>query len=354
MGSLLPARAVVIPHFSMQKMAVISDVVVLCEEVEVGYDVTEYPNGTVRRAVVRCKPVRVFKGALDEGKEFTAKYSGISRLPRYLGMRVEQVNGVVEEIPSAYFPAGRALLFLKVTPEVGIYLVQGAKLIQQDEIFDLGGDHSWLLGWYPSQQYPENSELGDCLKYGEAELVADYLKGMALLADPLIPPQFEVIYRKDPLANDPVKTRALALVLSVIPLVMIRAYPIFRSRLPKRRAFRGSVLVLAMMVAVGMGVQIYAFTTIWRQCPVRWANVRTGMTLDDLRCFVTSDERDRGRRMSEEGACLLLQHVEGINMHGSWSLRVGYDENRVIKSATISYRGDFGWLIPSRRMGAAK
>ncbi|TSJ76949.1 hypothetical protein [Rariglobus hedericola] len=351
MASLLPVRAVVIPHFTMQKMAVVSDVVVLCEEVEIGYNVTEYPTWTYREAFARCKSLRVFKGVLEEGKEFTVKYAPVSRRPLRKGMREKHADGVIAETPAEYFPPGRALLFLTATKEVGIYAVQGAKLIQQDEIFDLGGDHTWEREILPQQQ-PENSVLGECLKYGEAELVADYLKGMKLLEDSSIPPQFEVVYRKDPLANDPVKTQIVAVALSLIPLLMIGVgYRICRPRLPKARMLRRGLLVFVMVGAVVTGVQVYAVSAIWAQRPVRWANIHTGMTLGDLRCFITSYESYPDYLMKQNGERLMIHRVEGINIHGSWQLRVRYDANEVIGSAMITYRGNFSWLIPSTRLG---
>lgn len=353
-ASLLPARAVVIFHLSMQKLAVISDVVVLCEEVEIGYDVTEYRDRTYREAVVSCRPLRVFKGVLDEGRDFTVRYAPVSRRPLRGVMREQQADGAIKETPAEHFPPGRALLFLTTTKEAGVYAVQGAKLIQRDEVFDMGGDHAWGRENLPQQQ-PENSPLGECLKYGQAELVADYLNGMKLLEDPSIPPQFVVKERKDPLANDPEKTQLVALVLGVIPLLVICvAYRTCRSRLPKTKAFRRGWLVFAMVGAVVVGVQVYAATAIWVQRPVRWANIRAGMTLDDLRCHVTSGERYSGHWIKQEGERVMFGEVYGINIRGSWRLVVRYGANGVIESATISYRGNFGWLIPATRLGAVE
>jgi len=356
MASLLPARAVVIHHLSMQKMAVISDVVVLCEEVEIGYDVIEHREVIIRKAVVRCKPLRVFKGVLDEGKNFTVKYAHVSRLPLRRATRERHQDGLIEEKPAEYFPPGKSLLFLKATPEAGVYAVQGAKLIQRDEVFDLGGEPG---GWgserlFPQYQ-PENSVLGDCLKYGEAELVADYLKGMKLLEDPSIPPQFEVVYRKDPLASDPTKTQKVALALSLIPVLVIGvAYRAGRSRLPKLKAFRRCLLGMAVVAAVVVGVQAYAVTVIRTQRPARWTHIRPGMTLGDLRCFVTSYEFHSALLMNQKGVRVITRQLHGLNISGFWKLRIHCDANEVIESATIYYQGDFGRLVPVTRLGAVK
>lgn len=350
--SLPPARAVVVFHLSMQKMAVTSDVVMLCEEVEIGYKVTEYPDWTYREAVVRCKPLRVFKGVIEDGKELTVKYAPVSRRPFRNGMREQRANGTSKETPAEYFPPGRALLFLTATKEVGVYAVQGAKLIQQDEIFDMGVDDVMGRETLFPQYQPENSPLGECVKYGEAELVEDYLKGMKLLDDPSIPPQYVVIDRKDPLANDPVKTRMVAWASGLIPLLLIGvAYPICRSRLPTAKVFRRGLLVCVTGAAVVAGAQAYAIVTIWAQRPVRWAHIRTGMTLGDLRCHLTGRERYSGHWMKQNGECVMIQRVEGISIRGSWQLVVHHDANDVIENATISYRGKFGWLIPSHRIG---
>src|SRR4051812_452673 len=63
--ALLPARAVVIDHLSMQKLAVVSDAVALCEELELRDNVIEHQNGIPSTVVARCKVIRVFKGLLE-------------------------------------------------------------------------------------------------------------------------------------------------------------------------------------------------------------------------------------------------------------------------------------------------
>jgi hypothetical protein len=352
---LVPARAVVHFHLSMQKMAVTSDVVVLCEEVEIDYDGMKYSDFTYRTAVVRCEALRVFKGALEAGKEFTVRYSPVSRRPLRAALREEHADGVTVETPAEFFPPGRALLFLTATAEAGVFAVQGAKLIQQDEVYDLGEEQGMGPRRFRAQQYPENRVVGDCLKYGEAELVADYLKGMELLKDHSLPPQFVVVEREDPLANDPGKTQGVALALGLIPLLVIGvAYRACRSRLPKTNGFRRGGWVFAGVVAVVTGVHVHAVTTIWAQRPARWGNIRAGMTIDDLRCHVTREERYYGHDFKQSGERVMLRSVAGLNLRGSWQLRVRYDANEVIESVTISYRGKFSRFVPASRQGGAK
>lgn len=351
--SLQPARAVVIEHLSMQKLAVISDAVVLCEEFELRDNVIEYPNVTLRTVQARCRTLRLFKGALEPEKEFIANY-GYTRRPHRKGSQTVDAGGlVISKSPSKYFPAGRALLFLSNTKEAGVYAVVGAKLIQNDEVFDLGGDLTWTNELIAEQQ-PENSPLGECLKYGEAELVADYLKGMEQLANPALSQQYRVPFHEDPFARSNWGIQVIALTLSLISaLLMYAVYKACRSRMPKfrmDRAFLGGCL--AVVAAGVLGVHVYAITTIWGQRPVRWAQVRTGMTSSNLRCFVKSYERYAGYDYSggpHGREQVMTKQIEGL-FHGTWLLTLHYDVNGKVEDAMIHYRGKFSQFVPSIRL----
>lgn len=351
LGALMPAHAVVEFHLSMQKLAVTSEYVVLCEELELTDQGAPYSNGVPREVQALCKPLRVFKGEFVPDQEFTVQYKEVVRRPLRRGSSTLDAEGrVVSVAPPVYFPKGRALLFLNRTERPGVYTVVGAKLIQHDEVFDLGEDQG--SSEFRPQQQPENSELPECLKYGEAELVADFLKGMALLADPSVPPQFEVpLHESDPLARTPRAIQGSAIILGLIPALLIyAAYRAGRSWLSKTMWVRVSLAGFAVIAAVVLGVQAHAALTIWWQRPVRWEWIKTGMSADDLRCFVANSERVYDFQGEQSREAVMSKRVDWLHLRGAWNLRVRYDENRRIESATIRYRGNYRWFVPSTRL----
>ena len=351
LGALTPARAVVEFHLSMQKLAVMSEYVVLCEELELTDQGAPYPNGVHREVQALCKPLRVFKGEFAPDQEFNVQYKEVVRRPLRRGSSTVDAEGrVVSVAPPVYFPKGRVLLFLNRTGTLGVYTVMGAKLIQHDEVFDLGEDQG-SSEFRPLQQ-PENSELSECLKYGEAELVADFLKGMALLADPSVPPQVEVPrHGSDPFARDPRAIQRSAILLGLIPALLIyAAYRAGRSLLPKTMLVRVSSAGFAVVAAVVVGVQAHAALTIWWQRPVRWEWIKTGMSSDGLRCFVANSERFYGFHGKQSRDAVMSRRVDWLYIRGAWNLQIRYDGNRRIESATIRYRGNYRWFVPSTRL----
>lgn len=343
-GWILPVHAVVEVHLSMRKIAVISDTVVLCEEIElINDDIELPPNAVTRKVVARCRPVRVLKGTLSADEVFTADY-GSKRKPFRGEVLEREVDGrLVQKTPREYFPAGRALLFLSAPDAEGRRGVNGAKLIQDDVIYDLD-EPNYGMGQRDlrPKETPENSPPGECLRYGEAELVADYLKGMELLADPAIPLQFHIPRHDDPFAPDPWRAQWVPLVVAVAPALLVLAlYWIVRARLPKKAGLRLALYGVAVAFAFGLGLTASSVATIYALRPVRWENVRVGMSRDELRCFVKISQRLR----QAEGGEVYLSHLRPFGPRGAWSLHVGYDASGKVERATLDYYGDFRYFV---------
>lgn len=338
---LAPARAVVEHHLSMQKLAVMSDSVVLCEELELGERVVEFPNGPVRSVLARCRALRVLKGALPPGEELMVNYRYVRR-PARMGYTARDAAGhVTEKKPRENFPPGKALLFLSAVDAAGERHVGGAKLIQNDEVYDMAQDLG--VDRLRPQEIPENSPPGACLRYGEAELIADYLKGMELLKDPSVPPQFTILRHEDPLAPTPWRALGLPLIIALAPaLPIFGAYRLLRSRLPTKGTARFWIKCGACALAILIGLPAGVVAADIAVRPVRWERVRVGMTRDAVRCFVRNSERVQGEPDHE----LVYFPPYRTGRLRIWSMELRYDAEGKVKSAMIRYSGTFSWLVP--------
>jgi hypothetical protein len=172
------ANAALIPHYAMDSFALLADVIVLCEERSVQFKDIQHEKWTEQRTVVRCKPVRTFKGEMKAEAEFLLEYDSIfnRRLIGKGGYSVVDAEGnVTRVVQPEHLPPGRALLFLKKLNDSDSYSVVTAKLIQGDSVLQFGQFESNPGGLVLAPQKPENIKLVVTQKYRETELVEDLL-----------------------------------------------------------------------------------------------------------------------------------------------------------------------------------
>ena len=159
-------RAALIPHYRMDSFALLSDIIVLCEELDIQPKTVKHVGWTEVKTVVRCRPLRVFKGVLDINSEFTIEYDSI--FVRRIYFSDTQTNGKLA-------PPGRALLFLKKGKDSDSYSIVTAKIIQGDDVMQFG---QFLMNPGPlvlAPQKPENIKLPPNQKYSEDQLIEDLL-----------------------------------------------------------------------------------------------------------------------------------------------------------------------------------
>lgn len=195
---VLSAQAKLIPHYGMDSLVVMSDIVVYCGEMDNQYKEDTFTNTTeIRntikwtetRAITKCKVLQSFKGDLAPGSEVTVNYNSIFK--RYLSSNEpydeEDASGkIISERKAEYLPLGKALLFLRKNGSV--YQVVDARLVQDGKVYQF----TQVMNPGPleldEQKQPENFQLLKNGAYGEQELLKDMaiaLKKAALLKKPV-------------------------------------------------------------------------------------------------------------------------------------------------------------------------
>lgn len=172
----ITAQAEMMPYYRMDSLVLLSDLIVLCDEIKIT------PDAATGKTFVSSQVVRTFQGDLAAGKEFSAEYD--CNFKRELNSPEDQL------------PPGRALLFLKKTGNPTVYSVVTAKLIKGDEVLQFGQFLGSIGPLSLGPQKPENLKLSGDQKYGEAELVADLLLALqksASLKEPAITDFWEAL-----------------------------------------------------------------------------------------------------------------------------------------------------------------
>lgn len=197
MGMICSVRAALIPRYTMSELAHLSGGIVLCQEKDLRVIEIQHDTWVGRRTIVRCTPIRVFKGELPLDADFEVVYDSLYR--RSIKPREVYKNAggnVLRVIEPDYFPAGRALVFfmdlgdpsftrLRNELNQGTYYVQTAKLLRDGEVFEFGQFESNPGGLCLRKQQPERIKLRENQKYGEAELIEDLLLSIKNAAPPV-------------------------------------------------------------------------------------------------------------------------------------------------------------------------
>ena len=116
LGAVFPAHTQPSLYYRMDSLSLLSDHIVLCEETDVRFTAGQNKSPFPTNAVVRCKVVQTFKGALKPDTELHAEYdaSWARTLPGKQGYTVSDQDGQnIKTVQPEYAPAGQVLLFLK-------------------------------------------------------------------------------------------------------------------------------------------------------------------------------------------------------------------------------------------------
>ena len=183
-GSVFPAYTQPSLYYRMDSLSLLSDHVVLCEEIDIQFTERQNTSPFPANAAVQCKVLQTFKGALKPDTEFRAEYDGswARTLPGKQGYTVSDWDGRnIKTIQPEYAPVGRVLLFLKRATEkeflsasvkIGSdrFGIVAVKLILGDQVLQF---HA-LPYWPPlGAQFPESTSLPPGKTYGQTQLLDD-------------------------------------------------------------------------------------------------------------------------------------------------------------------------------------
>ena len=187
LGTLLPARGVVEATYTLKGLTQYSDIIVLCDELNFRYNLIytpQDPKWVGKETTAECKTVRIFKGNLEPGDTFLAKYGVGVRRQLYGRWHATSPKNIDKKDPRVfsgeYFPPGRALLFLRKNEKSGELMVITATLIYKNKAFGFFEDRYEL-----TPQAPENIRLANPYKYGEDQLIKDLLIAMGKTPPPI-------------------------------------------------------------------------------------------------------------------------------------------------------------------------